>query len=146
VVVDLSMPAALSDDVIAALGPRAIGIDDLAATPVEDTSSTPAGEDARYRDRLMGLRDRTLETFRVRAEARRTAGAARALAATVERERHAALTALFRGRPDLAPRDQAAIEAMTVQLTDRLFGPALERLAADGDGPDGRAVRQVFDL
>jgi hypothetical protein len=35
---------------------------------------------------------------------------------------------------------------MTVQLTDRLFGSALERLAADGDGPDGRAVRQVFDL
>jgi glutamyl-tRNA reductase len=147
VVADLSMPAALSDDVIAMLGPRAIGIDDLAATPTKDaSSSTSAGEDARYRDRLISLRDRTLETFRVRAEARRAAGAARALAATVERERHAALTALFRGRPDLAPRDQAAIEAMTVQLTDRLFGSALERLAADGDGPDGRAVRQVFDL
>jgi hypothetical protein len=141
------MPAALSDDVIAMLGPRAIGIDDLAATPTKDaSSSTSAREDARYRDRLISLRDRTLETFRVRAEARRAAGAARALAATVERERHAALTALFRGRPDLAPRDQAAIEAMTVQLTDRLFGTALERLATDGDGPDGRAVRMVFDL
>jgi glutamyl-tRNA reductase len=146
-VVDLSMPAALSDDVIAALGPRAIGIDDLAAAGADDaSSSTPSRDDARYRERLTGLRDRTLETFRARADARRAAGAARALAATVERERHAALTALFRGRPDLAPRDQAAIEAMTVQLTDRLFGPALERLAADGDGPDGRAVRQVFDL
>ncbi|HEV8402566.1 MAG TPA: NAD(P)-binding domain-containing protein [Candidatus Limnocylindrales bacterium] len=147
VVVDLSMPAALSADVVAALGRRSIGIDDLAVAEV-DTASSPvrAGEDARYRDRLVGLRDRTIETFRVRAEARRAAGAARALAATVERERHAALAALFRGRPDLAPRDQAAIEAMTVRLTDRLFGSALERLAADGDGPDGRAVRQVFDL
>jgi glutamyl-tRNA reductase len=147
VVVDLSMPAALPAGLSAVLGPRSIGIDDLAVGgAVDGHEATPEAETVRYRERLVGLRDRTLESFRVRAETRQTAGAARALAATVERERHAALAALFRGRPDLAARDQDDIEAMTVRLTDRLFGSALERLAADGDGPDGRAVREVFDL
>jgi glutamyl-tRNA reductase len=147
VVVDLSMPAALPEATAAALGRRHIGIDDLAGDPSsDDMEATPAAATTRYRERLVVLRDRTLDAFRDRAEARQAAGAAQALAATVERERRAALGALFRGRPDLEAGEQAAIEAMTVRLTDRLFGSALERLATDGDGPDGRAVREVFGL
>ncbi len=146
-VVDLSMPPALPDAVAAALGERHLGIDDLAGVPPDHgVDETPAFETARFRDRLVDLRDRTLEAFRARSESRHTAGAARALAATVERERREALGALFRGHPDLEATDQAAIEAMTVRLTDRLFGTALERLATEGDGPDGRAVREMFGL
>ncbi len=148
VVVDLSMPAALPDATAASLGDRYIGIDELAEDrpPELAQDTTAATATARYRQRLMALRDRTVESFRDRVEARQAAGAARALAATVERERRAALRALFRGHPGLEAGDQAAIEAMTLSLTDRLFGSALERLATDGDGPGGRAVREVFGL
>jgi glutamyl-tRNA reductase len=150
VVVDLSMPGALPEATIASLGRRHIGIDDLAVAETAGAWVRPdAAESAstrRYLDRLFALRERTLASYSERLAARHAAATARALAERVERERRAELEALFRGRPDLASGDQAAIDAMTLRLTDRLFGTALRRLARDGEGRGGRAVRDVFEL
>jgi glutamyl-tRNA reductase len=148
VVVDLSMPAALPEATVASLGWRHIGIDDLASAGTDgrwvDAAENPSTR--RYRDRLLGLRERTLDSYRERLASRQAAATARVLAERVEHERREVLDALFRGRPNLESGDQAAIDAMTLRLTDRLFGSALQRLARDGDGRGGRAVREVFEL
>lgn len=146
-VIDLSMPAALPEVTVESLRARYLGIDDLAAGAPDGDGST--GRDPvtrRHRDRLVDLRDRTLASYGERVAARRSAASARDLAKKVEGERRDALDALFRGQPHLELEDQAAIDAMTVRLTDRLFRSALERLAADGDGRGGRALRDVFGL
>lgn len=146
-VIDLSMPAALPEATVVSLRARHLGIDDLAACAPDDTGS--AGLDPvtrRYRNRLVELRDRTLASYGERVATRRSAASARDLAERVEHARRDALDALFRDQPHLELEDQAAIDAMTAQLTDRLFRSALERLAADGDRRGGRAVRDVFGL
>jgi glutamyl-tRNA reductase len=148
VVIDLSMPAALPESVATGLGTRHLGIDDLAvaAHDVEGKPSAQYAATRRYRERLLRLHERTLASYRERIAARRSAAIARDLAEKVERERIDVLESLFRGQPHLASADQAAIDAMTVRLTDRLFRSALERLASDGDDRGGRAVRDVFGL
>jgi glutamyl-tRNA reductase len=147
VVVDLSMPPALPGAVVASLGPRHVGIDDLAAAGAAGATGLD-GEDLatrRYRDRLVGLRERTLASYAERVAGRHASAAAQVLAERVESERREVLDALFRGRPNLASADQAAIDEMTLRLTERLFRSALERLARDEDG-GGRVVREVFGL
>lgn len=148
VVVDLSMPAALPGAIITSLGERHVGIDDLASGGPGDAWGAGVEDPAtrRYRDRLLRLREHTLATYRERVAARHAAVTARVLAEHVESERREVLDALFRGRPNLESDDQAAIDAMTLRLTERLFGSALERLARDGDGRGGRALRDVFGL
>ena len=151
VVVDLSMPAALAESTVASLGERHVGIDDLASSAAGATGDAPSpdGEDPamrRYRERLIGLRERTLATFRERVATRNAAATARQLAERIEDERRDVLDALARGRPNLGTADLAAIDAMTLRLTERLFAAALDRLAHDGDGRGGRAVREVFGL
>ena len=148
VVVDLSMPAALPKTTVTALGRRHIGIDDLLSVRSNGDGDPSGGDPAtrRYRDRLLGLHERTLASYRERLAGRLVAATARDLAEKVERERLDVIEALFRGRPHLGLADQAAIDAMTVRLTDRLFGSALERLVKDGDDGGGRAVRDVFGL
>jgi len=148
VVVDLSMPGALSESTVTSLGARHLGIDDLATGMPHDGSSADVEDRAtrRYRDRLLALRERTLASYRGRVDARHAAATARVLAERVESERRDVLDALFRGRPNLGSADQAAIDAMTLRLTERLFGTALERLARDGEDRGGWAVRDVFGL
>lgn len=147
-VIDLSMPAALPEVTVGSLRARHLGIDDLAAGAPDGDAGWAADDPVtrRHRDRLVDLRDRTLASYGERVAARRSAASARDLAEKVERARRDALDALFRGQPHLEIADQAAIDAMTVRLTDRLFRSALERLAADGDGRGGRALRDVFGL
>jgi glutamyl-tRNA reductase len=132
VVVDLSMPAALPEATVASLGSRHIGIDDPATR--------------RYRVRLVGLHERTLASYLERVDSRHASATAQVLAERIEAERRDVLDALFRGRPNLESADQAAIDEMTLRLTERLFRSALERLARDGDGGGGRSVREVFGL
>ena len=142
-VVDLSMPAALPNAVALALAERHVGIDDLGGRGA--TTETEAAM-SRYRARLIALRQRTIVEFRERIRARDQATVARDLARRVEGDRRAVIAAHFRSHPDLEPDDQVAIEAITLQLTERLFGPALERLTRDADDRRERAVRDVFGL
>ena len=147
VIVDLSMPAALPARTVEALGARYVGIDHLASdSPAAGPASLPEEPATRrYRERLLGLRESTLASYRERVTRREPSTAARVLAERVERERQDLLDALFRGRPNLEPADQAAIDAMTARLTGRLFGSVLERLAR-GDEGGRRVVRDVFGL
>ena len=148
VVVDVSMPAALPEATVTALGGRHLGIDDLASVGPDGAWAAVDDEPAtrRYRERLLRLRERTLASYRERVAVRHAAATARVLAERVESERREVLETLFRGRPNLETADQDAIDAMTLRLTERLFGEALERLAKDGDDRGGRAVRDVFGL
>jgi glutamyl-tRNA reductase len=148
VVVDLSMPAALPEATVASLGSRHIGIDDL-ASPRTSSAWGADGDDPatrRYRVRLVGLHERTLASYLERVDSRHASATAQVLAERIEAERRDVLDALFRGRPNLESADQAAIDEMTLRLTERLFRSALERLARDGDGGGGRSVREVFGL
>ncbi len=142
-VVDLSMPAALPDALALALGERHVGIDAVGG-PADALEMDAAM--ARYRARLVTLRERTIDEYRDRIRVRDRATVARDLARRVEGDRRAVIDAHFRRHPDLEPDDQVAIEAITLQLTERLFGPALERLTRDADDRRGLAVRDVFGL
>ena len=146
IVVDLSMPAALPAEAVTTLGGRHIGIDDLAYGRPDGSDADPSGDDPatrRYRARLRGLRERTLTSYGERVGERRGAATAGALAEAVERERLDMLEGLFRDRPNLELADQAAIEAMTVRLTERLLEPVLERVARDRSGGRGRGIGEV---
>jgi glutamyl-tRNA reductase len=148
VVVDLSMPAALPPDLVAALGPRHLGLDELAAGEGSE-SARPAesyGPTGRYRARLERLRERTVSAYLDRVAARDAAAVAGALADRVERERAAELDALWRRLPDLQAAERAAIEGMTRHLARRLFRDPLERLGSDPDGRRRRAAEELFGL
>lgn len=142
IVVDLSMPGALPEGTVETLAERHIGIDDVG----DAQPSTRNAALSRYRERLTGLRQRTLVESRDRLAMRDRATTARDLAQRVEHDRRAVIDAHFRRHPELEPDDQVAIEAVTLQLTERLFGPALERLARAGDDRSDLAVRDVFGL
>ena len=137
VVVDLSMPSALSSDTIDRLGERLIDIDRLAV-------GTPPGRaGVRYRSRLQALVDRTLDGYLAGLDARRTSAADR-LAARIEHQRSAGLAAYLRQRPDLDPEVRDELDALTRDLSARLFREPLARLARDPDGRRRRALDELF--
>lgn len=138
IVIDLSMPSALGRDAVDRLGDRLIDIDRLAvATPLDPATR-------RYRDRLQGLVDRTLEAYLADLDARRDSAADR-LAARIERQRSAGLAAYLRRRPDLDPDLRDDLDALTRDLSARLFREPLARLARDPDGRRRRALDELFD-
>jgi glutamyl-tRNA reductase len=139
-VVDLSVPAALSDTARRALGPRLISADDLALgaepEPKED------GSIAKYE----ALVDRTTAEFLDWLNRRPGRAAAAALIERADRERETELASLWRRLPDLEPEARQAIEGMTRHLARRLLRRPLERLGRDPEGRDERAVRDIFAL
>lgn len=148
-VIDLSMPAAVDPDLVAALGPRHLDLDDLAIRQGSGTSSeraTSIGPTDRYRVRLETLRDRTLRAYLDRLAARDAAAVAAAIVDQVEHERAAELEALWRRLPDLPASERAVIEGMTRHLARRLFRAPLERLGSDPDGRRRRAAEELFGL
>jgi len=142
-VVDLSMPRALSAEVAERLGSRLVDVDAIASTgePLEGRRA-----DEIYRRRLTGLLEAALNEYLDRMAARDAAAVARAIAARVERERVAELDALWRRLPGLDPDDRAAIDGMSRHLAERLFRDPLERLGRDPDGRRERAARELFGL
>ena len=146
VAVDLSMPPALPDRLVHALGDRSLDLDRLVARVADHPAETVDREFDRYLGRLEGLRDRSLGRYRELLAARDRSVTAVALAARVERERLAELDALWRRLPNLPAGDRAAIEAMTRHLAKRLLGAPLARIASDSDGRRRRAAEELFDL
>lgn len=144
-VVDLSMPRALPQDVITRLGSRYVDLDAIAEP--RDAAS-PAGDRAseRYRERLEALRDRTVEACLERLSGRASGDLAVTLARRVEAERRAELDVLWRRLPHVPPDERHAIEAMTRHLAGRLFRAPLSRLASERDGQRRRLARELFEL
>jgi glutamyl-tRNA reductase len=140
-VVDLSVPAAVPEELAIALGRRLTTADDLARServtePIPDRTLA----------RLDALIDRTGDEFIAWLGGRERRAAARALVERADRERQAELADLWRRLPDLDPEARATIEGMSRHLAERLLREPLERLRADADGRHERAVRELWAL
>lgn len=137
IVVDLSMPPALSADQRLRLGERLTDIDDLAEPGPHDRRHE------RYRARLDALVDGTLASWLDAVAARRTSAADR-LAERIERQRTAGLEAYLRQRPELDPEVRRELDDVTRDLSERLFREPLARLSRDPDGRRRRALDELF--
>jgi glutamyl-tRNA reductase len=140
VVADLSVPAAVPVSLAEILGERLITADALALADIG-----PSADDGSAA-RLDALLERSTAEFVAWLKGRDGRAAAEALVQHADRAREAELAALWRRLPDLEPETRAAIEGMTRHLADRLLREPLERLGRDGDGRDGRAIRDIFAL
>ncbi|MEA2548146.1 MAG: glutamyl-tRNA reductase [Chloroflexota bacterium] len=140
-VVDLSVPLAVAPSLATRLGERLITADHLALG-----TGVPGAHGGVPDRRTEALIERAVEEFNewhARGDAR---SAADELVRRADREREAELAALWRVLPTLEPEARAAIEGMTRHLAARLLRQPLERLGRDGDGIDGRTVRDLFAL
>jgi glutamyl-tRNA reductase len=140
VVVDLSVPAAVPVSLAEILGDRLITADALALADIGPSAHEGSAA------RLDALLERSTAEFVAWLQGRDGRAAAEALVLRADRAREAELAALWRRLPDLEPETRAAIEGMTRHLADRLLREPLERLGRDGDGRDGRAIRDIFAL
>src|SRR5207245_629616 len=141
ILVDLSVPAAVPPALAAGLGPRFISADDLALA-----EAGPASVSDRSLARLDELVEAATAEFRAWLEVRDGRGAAAALTAQAERERHAELNELWQRLPNLDAATRNAIERMSGHLTRRLLREPLERLGQDSDGRHEQAARELFGL
>jgi glutamyl-tRNA reductase len=141
VVVDLSVPVAVSRPAAAAVGSRFVSADMLALTDAE-----PATPEDGLAARLDSLVEKTTAAYLGWLGARTGRAAAEALIERADRQREAELAVLWRQLPDLQPDARDAIEGMTRHLARRLLREPLERLGRDSDGRDERAVRDIFAL
>jgi glutamyl-tRNA reductase len=141
VVVDLSVPPALADEAIEALGARLVSADALAL--VEPDGSRPTA--ARV-IRLDALVDETVRQYAEWVDGRDSRATADALIRRADREREAELELLWRRLPNLEPEVRAAIDGMARHLARRLMREPLERLGRDSDGTDEQVVRDLFAL
>jgi glutamyl-tRNA reductase len=140
VVVDLSVPAAVPDELAADMGERLISADALALETRDGSlQETPRG-------RVEELVDGATEEFLAWLTGRQARTAAAALAERVNLLREAELAALWRQLSDLDPETRDAIDAMTRHFAQRVLREPLERLSHDVDGRTERAVREVFAL
>lgn len=140
VVVDLSVPAAVPTTLAVLLGERLITADALALADIGPSALDGSAA------RLDELVDRSTAEFVAWLQGRDGRAAAEALVQRADRAREVELAALWRRFPDLEPETRDAIEGMTRHLADRLLREPLERLGRDGDGHDGRAIRDIFAL
>lgn len=138
IVVDLSMPPALSADVRSGLGDRLIDIDSLAGPRAADAAT------AAYRSRLERLAERTIDGYEASIVARERSAVDR-LADRIERQRAAELKAWLRRRPELDDQARGQLEELSRDLSARLFREPLARLARDPDGRRQRALDELFD-
>lgn len=138
--VDLSVPVAVPAAMATPLGDRLVTADDLARG---EAARAPLDGAA---TRLDALADRTASEFLAWLQGREGRAVAAALVERADLERTSELDALWRRLPDLEPDARRAIEEMTRHFAERLLREPLERLGRDGDGRDGRAIRDIFAL
>ena len=142
IVVDLSVPPAVAEDLAIALGDRFVSADALAL--VEGPIATPVGEGATRRLDL--LVDSSAAEFLAWFAAHDRRAAAGALAERAEAERVAELAELWHRLPRLDPEARQLIDGMSRRLASRLLREPLERLGRDLDGRHERAIRELFGL
>jgi glutamyl-tRNA reductase len=139
VVVDLSSPAAIGDDVQAALAGRYVSVDELAETP---EATLPD----RLRRRLDTLVSEAGREYCQWLRSRESAPAIQAMAAAAEERRRAEVGWLLRRLPDLPDDERALVEQMTHRLVASLLHAPFSALNADADGELERAARELFAL
>jgi glutamyl-tRNA reductase len=141
VLVDLSVPPAVSDELVLAVGPRLISADALAIADEGQTGATAA--ELRRLDRLIEQTTGDYLEWLAAHEGRTTADA---LIQGADRDREAELALLWRHLPELEPEARAAIDEMTRHLARRLLRGPLELLGRDTDGETADVVREIFAL
>jgi len=141
IVVDLSVPQALSERLSAALGERYVSADDLAL--VEEAHDERAEGPLR---RLETLVDDTVAGFLAWLDGHERRQTAEALALLAESEREAEMATLLSSVENLEPELHDLIDGLTRHLTARLLRRPLERLGQDPDGRHEQAVRELFGL
>jgi glutamyl-tRNA reductase len=140
VVVDLSVPAAVPDELAQILGARLITADALALADVGSAAQDgPAA-------RLDAFVERSTAEFVAWLKGRDGRGVAKTLKERADHEREVELAALWRRFPDLESEARDAIDGMTRHLADRLLREPLERLGRDADGRHEIAARELFGL
>ena len=142
IVVDLSVPPAVAEDLSAALGERFVSADALALS--EESIETPMDEGVTRR--LDMLIESNVAEFLTWFEAHDRRAAAAALTERAESERVAELAELWRRLPRLDPEARHLIDGMSRHLATRLLREPLERLGRDPDGRHERAIRELFGL
>lgn len=145
IVIDLSTPTALPDDLVALLGVRFLCSDDLARPGAAGSAETGHKGDA-YRRRLVQLVDTTTDQYMSWLAGHRGRAVLRALADRAESERQAELVELWRRLPEVDPDARALVERMSRRLSERLLREPFERLRRDRDGRRERAARELFGL
>jgi glutamyl-tRNA reductase len=140
-VVDLSVPQALSEGLSAALRERYVSADDLAM--VEEAHEDRAEGPLR---RLEALVDETVAGFIAWLDGHERRQTAEALALLAESEREAEMATLSSTVQKLEPEVRDLIDGLSRHLTARLLRRPLERLGQDSDGRHDRAVRELFGL
>ena len=138
-IVDLSVPGALPDSVVAGLGNHVVSVDDLANLHDPDFSTFDLGS-------MRALVDEALTEFRGWLEGRAGRLAAGTLVNRAEIERKAELERLWRRLPTIDAEARAAIEQMSQHLVGRILREPLERLGRDADGHSEAAARELFAL
>jgi glutamyl-tRNA reductase len=140
-VVDLSVPPAVSPELAGALGPRSMPADALATTNISEASgeAAPSG-------RLETLIESTVAEFLTWQRGRESRDIAGLIAARAERERDAELARLFQRLPGLDVGARDAISEMSRHLAARLLREPFERLGEDPDGGYELAARRLFGL
>jgi glutamyl-tRNA reductase len=133
-IVDCSAPSAVPGPIRRALGPRFVGIDELADGPLASggAAATTSAELA-YRDRAEALVSEGLAEYRSWLVARGAATAIRSLEARAEAIRAAEVDALLRRLPELGPRERDLVALHTRRIVARLLHPSIQRLR-DGGG------------
>jgi glutamyl-tRNA reductase len=141
VLVDLSVPSAVSGALADRLGARFVSADALAQTEAEGAAlGNP------LMTRLNALVESTTAEFCDWLDGRERRAAVQALADRVERERQAELDDLWRRLPRLDPEARDVIDGMSRHLAARLLREPIERLGHDPDGRHERAARDLFGL
>ena len=139
VVVDLSSPPAVSDELRAALGERFVSVDDLAVGP-------ETGPQERLRRRLERLVSDAGREYCDWLRRRSAVPAIRAMTDTAERLRQSELEWLLRRLSDLPAEERALIEQMSHRLVAGILHAPLTALGSDPDGELERAARELFGL
>ncbi len=141
ILVDLSVPPAVSDELALAVGPRLISADALAVA--DEGLMAPRTAELRRLDRLI---ERTTEEYLAWLAAHHGRSTADALIRGADHDREAELAVLWRHLPELQPDARAAIDEMTRHLARRLLRAPLELLGRDTDGETADVVREIFAL
>lgn len=139
VLVDLSSPPAVPDDVQRRLGPRFVGVDDLAWG-----LDLPLAPD--LGDRLDQLVSESGRDFCRWLRARASHPTLHRLTETVEARRVAEVEWLLRRLPDLDERERAIVEQMSTRLVAAILHAPRAALAADPTGDLDRAARALFGV
>jgi len=136
-VVDMSSPPAVTDELQARLGDCFVSTDELAG----ESGFEPQG---RLRGRLDELVDESSDAYRRWLHARRATPAIQAIGEAADEQRQEELEWLFRRLPDICKKERSLIEQMSHRLVAGILHAPRSALNSDESGQLAQAARDLF--